>query len=651
MLNVSGQEDIFSIPHKDIPIGLVSMPWASANAPSLQLATLDAIARQHGLQTERHELFIDFCHHITPSLYSRLVHDNEFTLEWLFTRIYFGEESGNWLDDFESVRPKLDLPRLDYEAEIIEGLQSAAISFLDSVEKNIDWSRYDIVGLSLSTQQLGASLALARRLKQRYPNLTVVFGGSQCAGSAGTAILKFCPYVDAVVRVEGEMVFPELIRRIRHGERLDGLKGVSHRTADGTVIEEEGGALYQNTGSRPFINYDPFFEKLEHFDLQNKITLFLPYESSRGCWWGERSQCSFCGLHEIMKYRPSQMDFVLGELEHLAERHDYTRFYAVDLIAPKAFFDEFFPIIQERGHDWTMFYEVKSNLSRDEIKAFAEAGGKVIQPGIESLQAGSLKYMHKGSHALQNVQTLKWAKEFDIIVYWNYLMGFPGEKPSFYDGAAEKLPLLHHLEAPFTIRDVMITRFSPHEKTPEKYGISALSIHPFYNRILPVDQDHLDDFAYIFDADWELKDQIQDYTGALKQACKTWQAAYRNGAVLDAFPQEDGSLIVKDTRFGEERRYSLTPAEARLYTLLGEKQHETKLAGLLRGAAPWALETITRDGGMDDLLQKWHRTGLILSEGRQVIALAILQKDEEIASQLAARAAARRINNEAIVPI
>ncbi|CUM43749.1 hypothetical protein BN2537_16463 [Streptomyces venezuelae] len=108
--------------------------------------------------------------------------------------------------------------------------------YLADLVDEADSSAYDVVGFSLTISQLGASMAFARRLKRAYPSLRIVLGGSQCAGPMGSTIRRICPYVDAVVHVEGEQVLGELVRRFRDGRSLSGLAGVSRRTEDGEVV-------------------------------------------------------------------------------------------------------------------------------------------------------------------------------------------------------------------------------------------------------------------------------------------------------------------------------------------------------------------------------------------------------------------------------
>src|SRR3954449_11214655 len=75
----------------------------------------------------------------------------------------------------------------------------------------------DVVGFTSTFMQNVASLALARELKRRRPELTVVFGGSNCDGPMGHALHRNHPFVDHVVRGEGEYAFPALLRHLDEG--------------------------------------------------------------------------------------------------------------------------------------------------------------------------------------------------------------------------------------------------------------------------------------------------------------------------------------------------------------------------------------------------------------------------------------------------
>src|SRR5512144_1002972 len=106
-----------------------------------------------------------------------------------------------------------------------------------------------------------------------------------------------------------------------------------------------------------------------------------------------------------------------------------------------------------------LFYEVKSNLRKEQVKQLRDAGITEIQPGIESFSDAVLKLMRKGVSALQNIQLLKWCKEFGVQPRWNVLWGFPGEAGEEYERMAAMIPLLAHLPPPVSASGLRLDRF------------------------------------------------------------------------------------------------------------------------------------------------------------------------------------------------
>ena len=59
----------------------------------------------------------------------------------------------------------------------------------------------------------------------------------------------------------------------------------------------------------------------------------LPFEASRGCWWGQKKGCSFCSVNQVTsKYRTRRADQVLQQLTALTAKYGLRNFFAVDSI-------------------------------------------------------------------------------------------------------------------------------------------------------------------------------------------------------------------------------------------------------------------------------------------------------------------------------
>jgi ribosomal peptide maturation radical SAM protein 1 len=611
-------------------VGLVSMPWGQYSMPSIQLAVLAAALQQHGIASESHELYLDYAAHIGLTLYQFLGAKDlskGSVAEWLFAQHYFGPETGDWLAEFRARRPRRvpDLfgLSLDISEERLDEVVSATGDFLKEAAGGTDWSRYCVIGFTISAHQLAPSMALARLIKKRHPGVAIVFGGASCAGPMGPAILRVCPYVDVVVRVEGEPVFPELVRRIAGQQGYDGIPGISWREAGGEVVDSPPGELYTAHGERPPLHYDAYFERLERLGLQDRVEAWLPFESSRGCWYGEKVQCTFCGLHDIMRYRVWEPEHVLDELEDWAERYGITRFFAVDLNMPPLS-ETPLPEIIRRGHRWRLFYETKSNLTRPEVEMLAEAGVRWIQPGIESLDMEPLRLMRKGVSPLQNIQLLKWCKELGIKAVWNLLFGFPGESPEVYARLAERMRLLFHLSAPVRAGSWHLARFSPYFEQPETFGIEYLGTHPLYQYIFPVPEDVLNDLVYLHD--YAIADDVPREACAIpvKEVHREWLLARVQRATLEFHMAADGAAEIRDTRYGTATTYDLTPAQAVLYLFLDAATTERTLADRFGQAYPGEAQTLARqDGGVEQVVRRWKQQKLVISDHGRVLALAI----------------------------
>lgn len=606
-------------------IGLVSLPWMSPAMPSIQLATLAAALEREGIASDVHELYVNYSARIGLNLYNYLGNLLGYLPEWIFSRHYYGPEQGDDLSRMFSELPADEILWPEYGQVVLEALEPITKEFLDDVADNIDWTRYDILGCSLTISQLGASMAFVRRVKLRHPHLKIIFGGSQCAGPMGRAILRICPYVDVVVHVEGELVLGDLVKRLRNSEPVEGMPGVSCRQAAGEIVTGDAAGLYRPDAERLPLNYDPYFKRLTDLDLVEKIHPWLPFEGSRGCWYGQKVQCTFCGLHEIMEFRAWKAEAVLAELERLYARYRIGRFYAMDLIMPREYLRTFLPEVASRGHDWRFFWEIKSNMRREDLEILAAAGVRWIQPGIESLDRELLRLMKKGVTPLQNILLLKWCEELSIFCGWNLIFGLPGETSKSYDRMNELIPKLFHLRPPSGGGDFQLHRFSPYFDHPDEYGIHRTGAHRLFKFAFPIAKQDLDDLVYLHEF---FSDQPGVETSATLAAVEAWRRAYERGATLEITVRADGSSLLTDTRQGDAsgRVYELTEAETALYLFLDGGRKLAAVQVEFPQAHRAQTDQLNRSGSISSKLDEWIENDLILVIDGQAVSLALYSK-------------------------
>src|SRR6185503_19668701 len=105
-----------------------------------------------------------------------------------------------------------------------------------------------------------------------------------------------------------------------------------------------------------------------------------------------------------MKYRSKSPARVLTELSELSTRYGVRSLQFVDNILDTSYFKTVLPQLAAAGSDYILFYEVKANLKREQVRVLAQAGVRFIQPGIESLDDNVLRLIGKGNSALMNLQ-------------------------------------------------------------------------------------------------------------------------------------------------------------------------------------------------------------------------------------------------------
>src|SRR5262249_34381776 len=154
--------------------------------------------------------------------------------------------------------------------------------------------------------------ALAKKLKAWRRDLVVAMGGANCESPMGEEIARHVPSIDYVFSGPALLSFPELVAGCLAGDpaRVTGLNGGF--TRDPSAAEEPLGTLGDelDIDAEIPLDYGPFLASFERaFVLagegdEREVRPILLFETSRGCWWGERAHCTFCGLNgSTMSYR------------------------------------------------------------------------------------------------------------------------------------------------------------------------------------------------------------------------------------------------------------------------------------------------------------------------------------------------------------
>jgi ribosomal peptide maturation radical SAM protein 1 len=604
------------------PVVLISMPFALVNRPSIQLGILRALLDREeiGVAARSYNLaFHDYLVRATRAGGVTITVDDD---EWLNEDQLLGAEWMFAVPPYREPTAERDARYFQYlrdkgvpndRVEKLVHARSLVPAFLRACADDVLRAAPKVVGFTTTFAQNVPSLVLAKILKQRDPSLTIVFGGANCDGPMGAALHRSFPWIDVVVRGEAELVFPALVR--------DCLEGRGPRPRSGTCVRDGEATVESEVTDPPVVmddvptpNYAEYFERLHQCEIRTEVLrkINLPVESARGCWWGQKYHCTFCGLNgSSMAFRSKSPERAAGDIVELARRHHMLRFDAVDNIVDMRYVRELLPELARAKHELGLFYETKSNLKRSELRAMRLAGVMAIQPGIESLSTPTLVLMKKGVTALQNLRLLKWCAEMRIHVAWNILYGFPGEQPEEYARMAQLIPSLAHLQPPRLVR-VRVQRFSPYHQRPAAHGVRIVAPDRCYRHLYDLEPEALDDLAYFFEHENVDGSNPEAYVAPLREAIDHWGRA--RGFLT--YQRGPGFLEIVDARRAADiSRFVLEGVEAEIYLACDA------------GATPVMVARALGDDAMDvddieAFLRELAEAGLVFEERGRFLALA-----------------------------
>jgi ribosomal peptide maturation radical SAM protein 1 len=552
---------------------IILPPFAPLEMPSLGVHILQSCGRKAGFEVKVLYANIAFAAEIGESNYQAL--NRNLTVDLLGEKIfslaaYGPTQSGS--SSFASHSNDIEM------AMNLAELKQIAASWTDSLSEAIVACDFNVIGCSTTFDQTASSMALQNGIKRRRPEIVTIIGGTNCENEMAEGILTLCTATDYVFSGESEESFPRFLRDIREDRRP------SDRIIHGRPC--------MNLEEIPTPEFSEYYTQMASWLPDSEVyaseDVWLPYESSRGCWWGQKHHCTFCGIErDKMKFRQKSANRVIEDLKKLLAVHPTKKVAMSDSIMPYDFFKTLMPRLRQELPGAHIFYEIRANISLEDVMSLRDGGIGIVQSGIESLSTSCLKLMNKGTTARQNIALLRYLRSADLAVEWNLLYSIPGDRIEEYANMLIIFPLLRHLHPPTGMIPIYIERFCSYFEQPEKYGIRNLRPRDVYSDILPEDAD-IAKIAYYFEADYESesRDNIE-VMGGLKDEIERWRSSWQ----LNAAPP---ALVI--TELGDDRFLMLDSRRlpgAQELTILSYDQARVALAGpgpRSRNELAWAIE-------------------------------------------------------------
>ena len=269
------------------------------------------------------------------------------------------------------------------------------------------------------------TVQVARAAKERYPDKPVILGGWHPSLLPHQTLAA--PYVDAVVKGQGEEAFLELVQHIEAGESFRGIAGVGYKE-EGRLVFNPSRAL------KPIREMPPKAYQLADFDAYQRVCgrRWAMYTSSLACPFN----CAYCTNDGVYgrQWNALEPEQVVAETTDLVTRYGLSLLWIVD---------DNFLVDRDRAvaiaeglvrsgvqFDWSI--QASTNLvvrlTVEELKLLRRAGLSQVSQGADS---GSPKVLHLMNKDFQKVETIYEAadklSQAGIRPSFNMIFGFPGE--------------------------------------------------------------------------------------------------------------------------------------------------------------------------------------------------------------------------------
>ncbi len=287
------------------------------------------------------------------------------------------------------------------------------------------------LGISVLTgPHIGAAIRVSRSVKRLRPELPIVFGGWHASLATEQTLRE--PFLDAIVRGQGELTLLELVQRIAAGRDWHGVRGLSFKDEGGKVIHE---------AERPVANVNDLPPPAYHLADPGIYAAAsgvrqLAYTSSVGCPY----QCNYCTDQVFYKRRFNayRVERVISELSDLIPRY---RIEHVPLFDSNFLVDRKRAVAIARGiidsgvrfqWDFQTSTDFLALMSEEEVRLLAESGVHHIGFGTESASQEVLTLMNKRfQHVEQMVETARKTSLAGIHIVFNIILGYPGETEAY----------------------------------------------------------------------------------------------------------------------------------------------------------------------------------------------------------------------------
>ncbi len=282
-----------------------------------------------------------------------------------------------------------------------------------------------LVGISsLFSAYSDCALRTAEIVKKNLPQCRIVMGGHHPT-ALPEAVIRH-PAVDFVLRGEGEVSLPMLVKALKQGGDLTAIPGIVFRK-DNEIFQASAPALMDDLNAYP----PPAVELIRHNFYQRNKAASAVVVGSRGC----PLRCSYCAVAG-WPYRRRKTDAVAAEIARAVHDHGarFIDFEDENLSLDRAWFGALLDELISRFKDFKLELRAMNGLfpatlDADILHKMKQAGFRTLNLSLGSIDPDQLTHFHRPDTKADFEKILAQARNLGLLVTAYIIVGAPGQQP------------------------------------------------------------------------------------------------------------------------------------------------------------------------------------------------------------------------------
>jgi anaerobic magnesium-protoporphyrin IX monomethyl ester cyclase len=320
-----------------------------------------------------------------------------------------------------------------YATRIIDG--NIDRDFIATALRTLNEEHVDAVGVTvMGGPQLPTAIAVSKAIRARFPQTPIVWGGYYPTICPIPSINS--PYVDYIVRGQGEETLAELLAAIFYDEcsQLGSISGLTWRQGEHVVHNKD--RPFSAARLATMLPYDRLPNPTQYLSRTYLGRRTAGYQAAFGC----RFRCTFCGVAAMFGGKTALPTDVRLEqdLRFFKEKLgvDAIQFYDHNFFDREVDMAPLLEVLAKFELPWWCFARADAllNLSERSWALVRKSGLRMTYIGAESPSDWLLHDIRKGTHSDQTVEVVDKCRSHGVIPELSFMLA-PPEDP---EGETEK---------------------------------------------------------------------------------------------------------------------------------------------------------------------------------------------------------------------